>query len=96
MDILNYIPIIIFGIALIAVFVFFLAGSVIFLFSQTKEKGKEMVVKSLVWLFLVVLMFLSFSLISYWVTKGNAFNSQINGEFPASPAGGIPPLPKIK
>jgi amino acid permease len=96
MEILNFIPTLIFGIALIVVFILFVSGSIIFFFSQTKEKGRGMIMKSLIWLFVIVLMFLSFSLISYWVKKGNLFNPQTIGEFPSSPAGGIPPVPVIK
>lgn len=91
--ILNLIPVVIFGGSLTTVFIFFVSGSFIFLFTENKERGKEIIMKSLMWLFFVVLMFLSFSLISYWVKEGNAFNSRSTGEFPTSPAGGIPPLP---
>jgi hypothetical protein len=94
MEILNLIPTLIFGIALIAVFILFVSGSIIFFFSQTKERGRGMIMKSLTWLFFIVLMFLSFSLISYWVKKGNILNPQTIGEYPSSPAGGVPPAPK--
>ncbi|MDP2909752.1 MAG: hypothetical protein Q8N69_01625 [bacterium] len=93
--ILNLVPVIIFGGALVSVFGMFIWGSSVFLFVGEKERGMEIVAKSLLWLFVVILMFLAFSFITYLAKEGGLFNSQqVTGEFPLSPAGSFPPAVK--
>jgi len=92
MDILSLIPIIVFGSLLVAVFILFISGSVVFLFSGEQERGKDSVIKSLIGLFIVLLMFLAFWGITYLVKNMGIFNSQqVTGEFPAPPSSDFPP-----
>lgn len=92
-NILTSIPIVILGGCLVAVFVYFLIGAVFFLFLTDKERGREIVIKSLYCFVIILILFLVFSAASYFIKTSGILNPPVVGEFPNSPAQAFPPPP---
>lgn len=92
-----WIPIIFFGGGLLAVFIFFLLGVLSLFFTDDKDKGSEIILKSLTYLFILLIIFLVFSSVSYLVKNGEIFKPQelSDAGVPVSPMGSFPPAAKF-
>ena len=91
--ILTLIPIVFFGGGLLAIFAFFLLGVLSFFFTEDKEKSSQIILKSLVYLFIFLIIFLIFAVVSYLLKNGELLKPQKPSEpgIPASPMGDFPP-----
>ncbi len=90
---LNYsesIPLIIFGLIVMAIFLFSLWGISFILGSseneEKKKKGRKILLSSLYGLFIIFLMIITFFTVTYLTGKGKKLEpSSLPGEFPPSP-----------
>jgi len=91
-QIFTLIPLIVFGGALLVLFVLFVLGALSLFFTDDTEKGEEIVLKSLMYLFTLLIIFLAFISVSYLVKRGEIFRPKEPAEsgFPVSPIGKFP------
>jgi len=96
-QIFTLIPLIVFGGALLAIFIFFILGVLSLFFTDSAKKGEEIILKSLTCLFAFLIIFLVFISVSYLVKKGEIFKPEELAEsgFPVSPMGKFPPPPNF-
>ena len=91
---LTWIPVIVFGASLLALFGFFGAGFIFYFFSEDKERGKEIIIRSVFFFLVLIFVFLAFAGVTYLIKRGEIFKPSPTGEFPASPMGKFPEPPK--
>lgn len=100
MEILENIPFIIFNLVFFVIFLAFVFGSFVLLFGRAeqkkRERGENIILKSLYALLVLLIIVLVFFLVSYWVRKGQALRPPpASKEFPSPPFSVFPPGPEF-
>ena len=100
MSFLENIPFIIFNAAFFIIFIAFVFGAAVLVFSwrdpQKIERGRKIILKSLYALLILLLVALVFFLVSYLVKKGESLRpAPASKDFPQAPFSIFPPGPEF-
>jgi len=99
-NIIENIPLIIFALFFLVVFILFIYAAIVLLLAKGDfekiQKGRKILLRAFIGLFIVLLFTLVFYSVSYFLKKGQVFvPAEVSGEFPSSPSVNFPPPPEV-